>query len=432
MNINDLYPGRARYYETELRVMADDSTVSERNKTDLRAFCVSLLSTGKVQQYRAGKLLSHLRVLAKGRKTDFRYLNLGELQALVVEINLFDKSSATKADYRKAIKQFYKWLENDDERLLSADLNVRESAKKIYKYVSQDMTTRFKSKRIEPSEVISDEDLILILEKGCQTEQEKAIISLLHETGMRTADLLLTKISSFAVDSRGIGTIFTGNGKTGSRQIDIIRSVPYIQEHIARHATKPDKDSYLFYFLDERSNKIKPFNHMRFYTTIKKCILRSGLKKKANPHWFRHSRASLDAMNGTMSESVRMRRMGWSEQSKMMSNYTHLGTKEIRTAWLKANGLEDDSKTKEQYFTCICRRLISSDLQYCPHCGRPASLEILNQEKLRANSLQEEINEVIPLMPEDPVKKKEYLEVIKFAMEMLNDPARLKKFEEGR
>lgn len=157
--------------------MAEDKNISERNKYDLRAFCVSLLSTGKVQQYRAGKLLGHLRFLAKNRLVDFRTLNLSELQALVVEINLFNKSSATNADYRKAIKQFYKWLESEDERLLSSDVNVREGAKKIYKYVSQDITTRFKSKRIEPSEVINDEDLILILEKGCQTEQEKAIVS---------------------------------------------------------------------------------------------------------------------------------------------------------------------------------------------------------------------------------------------------------------
>jgi hypothetical protein len=173
-------------------------------------------------------------------------------------------------------------------------------------------------------------------------------------------------------------------------------------------------------------------NHGRFYRIVKKCIKCAGISKKFNPHWFRHSRASLDAIDGTMPESVRKRRMGWSDSSKMIANYTHLGQKEVRNAWLSANGLNLDEKKKEEYITCICRRTISSKNSYCPYCGRPTSLKILEKEKLRANNLQEEINEVLPLLPEKPNQRKEFLEVIKIAMSLLNNPKELKKFEEFR
>jgi integrase len=432
MEISDLYPNRKKYYEKHIKDLENNSKISEQNKKDLKSFSVSLFSTGRTKEYRVGKLLSQLKPISIWLNKDFRKASLDDLQQLIARINSLDRSEATKADYRRTIKQFYLWLEDQDDRLMSNSSDVREPTKKIYRFITKNLSTAFKKEKIDPNEVLNDDNVKQILEKGCKTLQEKAIIMTLHETGMRTSDLLLAKINGFQVDDRGIGTIYTGNGKTGRRAIDIIKSVPYIQEHLKQHPCRCELDKPLFYYIDSRNNKLKIMNHGRFYRLVRGCIENSGISKKFNPHWFRHSRASLDAIDGTMSESVRKRRMGWSDNSKMIADYTHLGQKEVRSAWLRANGLDFDEKKKEEYITCICRRTISSQNSYCPHCGRPTSLEVLEKEKERATKLQEEINEVIPLLPEKPNQRKEFLDVIKMAMNLLNNPKEMKKFEEFR
>jgi len=432
MKIDDLYPSRKNYYRNHMAELEANKEITEKNKEDLKAFSLSLLSTGRTKDYRVGKLLSQLKPMSLWLGKDFRTATLEDLQGLIAKINSMDKSDATRSDYRRTIKQFYFWLEDFDERLLNDNFKVRESAKRIYKFLRREVSTSYKTKKIAPSEVLNDQDIKQILEKGCKTIQEKAIIMTLHETGMRSSDLLLTKISGFTTDKRGIGTIYTGEGKTGSRSVDIIRSVPFIQEHLILHPHRDDSNSLLFYYEDPRNGRIKVMDHERFYRTIRRIIEDSGIKKKRNPHWFRHSRASLDAIDGTMSESVRKVRMGWSNDTKMIANYTHLGQKEVRNAWLRSNGLETDEEKKEEYITCICQRTISTSHQYCPHCGRPTSLKVIEQEKQKSQNLQEEINEVLPLVPSKPTQRKEFFDFIKFTMKMMNDPELLNKFEKFR
>src|SRR3989344_1542756 len=432
MEIKDLYAKcRERYCDTHLKELETNGTYSEQNKNNLKAFSIDLLSTGRTGTFRAGKLLSQLKPISLMLGKDFREATLLDMQKLLVKINEMPKSDATRADYRRALKQFYLWFEEYDERLANSDFMVREEAKKLYKFLNKKVRTSYKRKEIDPNEIINDEDLKLLIEKGCTNSQEEAIIRLLHEIGCRTNGLLLTKKNGFTVDERGIGTIYLGDGKSGPRSIDIITSVPAIQKHLINHPLN-DSNAPLFYWKHTRRKKaeISPFTHSRFYILIKRIFKRAGLSKKSNPHWFRHSRASLDTIDGSMSELVRKKRMGWSDNSKMIANYSHLGQKEVRLAWMKAKGIQDENIRKEEFITCICKRTISSFLSYCPHCGRPTSLRVVEKEKLQAKEIENQITEILPLVPSNPRTRKEFFEVIKYAMEIKNNPKIMEEFEE--
>ncbi len=429
MKIDDIYPkGRQRHYKKHLMELEENKEYSKQNKEDFKDFCIALLSTGETKQYRAGKVLHQLKRISLIIKNDLRTANLKNIQELLVEINNLNLSDATRADYRRSLKQFFYWFEDEDLRLLNENINIRKEAMKIYKYLSKHVSTKYKKTKIQASDVISNEDVKIVTDKGCKTIQDKAIIQLLHETGMRTSEITLTKIKNFNVDERGIGTITTGASKTDIRTIDIIKSVPFIQDHIKQHINKNEPEARLFYYIDEISNKIKPMTQARFYRTIKKIFKLSEIKKKHNPHWWRHSRSSLDEISG-LPIMVRKRRMGWTNESKMISNYTHLGRKEEKEAWLRNNGIEIDEKKKEEYIHCICRRIINSTLSYCPHCGRPTSLEVVDSEKIKAKELQIQANELLTLIPSNGKLKREHVNVIKYVMEMMNNPELMKKFE---
>lgn len=426
--IKDLYPEcRNRYYQMHLKELESNKKQLEQNKKDLKAFCIALLSSGDAKEYRAGKVLSNLKRLALWLNKPLRTAKLNDIQALMVRINGLDRREATKKDYVRSLKQYYGWFEEQDKRLLSNSARTREEAKKIYKFLKK-VSGKFKTQRINPNEILTEQDKEQLF-KGCKTAQEKAIISLLHEIGCRTSEILLTKINGFSMDKRGIGTIFLGDGKSGSRSVDIIKSCYYIQEHLKSHPEKENPDAQLFYFIDSRNNKLKSMNHSRLYKTLKRIAKNSGINKKMNPHWFRHTRASLDAIDGKMSESVRKERGGWSQKSRVMEEcYTHLGKKQVRKAFLQANGIQEGNERKQEFINCICQRTIDASLPYCPYCSRPTSLQVVEKERIQAQELQKEISEVLPLTPENPQEKQEFFKTINFAMEMMKNPKLMEEF----
>ncbi|MBD3204121.1 tyrosine-type recombinase/integrase [Candidatus Woesearchaeota archaeon] len=434
-DIDDLYKDRNKYYSKQLKKLNENKKITDYNKEWLKKFCIfskgKIVNNKQVKPYTVGKNLSELIWIFERVDKDIPKLGVFDLHEIMDMINSRDRSEATKSHYRRVIKQFYSWYEDFDERLFDDDRKKWMRTKRIYKYLKS-ISGTYKRKKIDPREVLNDEDLKIILKKGCKTIQDKAILYTLHETGMRAADLLLTKISGFSVDSRGIGTIICGNGKTGGRPINVIRCVTYIQEHIKNHPFKNKPDYQLFYFKFRRGNIIKRYTVQRLYNRVKRIIKRSGVNKKHNPHWFRHSRASIDQIESTMSDQVIKRRMGWSKDSKMIANYSHLGNKEIRRAWMRSVGIQEKEEKKKELITCICRRVIDGNLSYCPFCGRPTSLKVMNEEKESAESLKQEISAAIKSIPDEPEKRREFLKAIDFAMELMNDPKKRREFEEKK
>ncbi len=86
-----------------------------------------------------------------------------------MQIDELDCSKATRADYRRSLKQFMAWYE--DDRFLSENHKIREETRKLYKYISMS----YKKDEIDPAEVITDDDKDLLIEKGCINNQERGI-----------------------------------------------------------------------------------------------------------------------------------------------------------------------------------------------------------------------------------------------------------------
>lgn len=428
--IDDLYwYGRTKTYETNIRKLKE-SDISLKNKENIEKFSFALLGNGKTRQKRVGKLVGQLLRVCKILNKDLDSLNLEDIQHITYKINSNDKwSEATKCDYRRAIKQFYYWFEDFDNRFLSDDFREREQCRKMYKFLEKKVSSSYEKKQIDPSQIITEEDERVLLEKGCKSIQEKAIFSTLMESGARTSDLLLTNISSFSVDKRGIGCLKLGKGKTGSREVDLIKCVPYLVEFLKYHKDRENPDSPLFYFEEERNNNTKFMNHSRLSRTIKRIFKRAGINKKNNIHWLRHSKITQDELKNNLPREVRKKIYGWSNKSRMFEQYVHIGRKEVKESWKKANNIKsEEEKEEDRTILCVCQRQISSSLPYCPYCARPNSIEVLSEEK----EFQNEINNLIDITPSDKTIRKEYLEVIKYAMSVMNNPDKLKDFNEFR
>jgi len=407
----DLYPNKRKNFENANKKLEQFKT-SETNKKLIRDFQNYLFSTGS-KELRIAKLTTQLiRILSykdNGRlvfNCNFNDVSKKEVLNLVSYINRQKNlSEATKGDYRRCIKQFYRWYKDEDDKIYSADLNVRTKALKFYNYLEKEVSMNYKRKQIDPSTVLTEEDIEKVVSKGCRTIKEKALIKFLHETGVRAGELLNLKLKDIEI-KKNMGVVYV-NGKTGRRAVQFTKSMSYLVGWLEMHPTKDDPSSYLW--LTESTNRMhQPIKHNGAKKLVDRCFVRAYVNKKHNLHWFRHSRASLLAPH--LPEALLCRYMGWVIGTRQVRTYLHLCPHQLEEAFLRINGLaqeEEDQKNLPQ--KCGCGTVNDSFARYCFKCGNPLSVEVAVQDQEMVKSeTGKAIKEMLTLF-QDPEKLKAFM-----------------------
>ncbi|MBV6343490.1 site-specific integrase, partial [Candidatus Magnetobacterium casensis] len=168
-----------------------------------------------------------------------------------------------------------------------------------------------------------------------------------------------------------------------------------------------DKDSYLW-VSEANSNRNEPLIRIGAEKLIHRCFERAGLKHlRHNPHWFRHSRASI--LSSKLPEVILCRYMGWTLGSQQVKTYCHLRTEQVENAILEMNGVAVQKETQKfKQPVCSCGTTNTLGSRYCYKCGNPLSVDILitDQEIVR-----KETNDRLKLYAEimaDPIRRAEF------------------------
>ena len=404
----EIYPNKAKNFEKELKRL-DKENISSKNKELITKFQNYLFSKGSKEE-RVGKLSSQLRAICRwilnclSIHKDLNQLNKEEAQRLIAFINRLEEiSEATKSDYRRVIKQFYYWLKDEDKRLNNEE---RIETEKFYKYLEREVSIKYKIEQADPNTIITEEDLMLVVEKGCRTPKEKAFISLLHETGCRAGEFLNLRVGDIKLKD-SYAELNIPFGKTGKRVVYIVKSLPYLLRYLDIHSYKENNISYLW-LSDARFNQNEPLLHKGGQKLIDRCFERAKLNKRHNWHWFRHSRATILAPK--MPEVMLCKYMGWVIGSHQIKTYVHLCSKQLEDVFLSINNIKKNDDNIEQPIKCICGTLNNKNERYCYKCFRPLNVEVVIQDKELINS---EINKTI-----------------QFFMDMAKNPELMKQFEE--
>src|SRR5258708_2675908 len=129
-----IYPHRENAYVQEQQRLAAWQGVP-RNKELITAYQQFLLVKG-CQGLRVAKLSGQLRHLSDQLAKPFDQLTKRDVEKLVATINQnMSWTVVTRADYRRVIKSFYNWFEEEDLRLRGEDNAVREEAQRFYQYL---------------------------------------------------------------------------------------------------------------------------------------------------------------------------------------------------------------------------------------------------------------------------------------------------------
>ena len=95
------------------------------------------------------------------------------------------------------------------------------------------------------------------------------------------------------------GTIVDLSGKTGKRSTFVIESTPHLMNWINLHPLKNNPDAPLWINMGQDTKyKYHPISYRMYYKMFERTFQKAKIKKKFNPHLFRHSRALWCVQNG--------------------------------------------------------------------------------------------------------------------------------------
>ena len=274
--------------------------------------------------------------------------------------------------YRIYFLRFFKWLYNSD---------VEPNKRTKPPVVDNIPQLRRKEQSIyKPSDLWSQEDDLVFL-RYCPSKRMKCYHAMSRDTGYRPHELLRLRIKDIvfknAGDKQYAEVLLTG--KTGSRHIPLIDSLPYIKDYLDHeHPQSTNANAPLFTGTKKSLGRQIGVTRLHaIYDNYKKDLfpkllqnpvsvpqedkqrIRDLLRKPWNPYIRRHS--ALTDKSLILKEHILRQHAGWSPRSQMHLKYLHYFGNESSDSILEAYGII----TKDQKGSNAMRS------KQCPNCNEP-------------------------------------------------------------
>lgn len=376
-------------YDSKLKSVLErleKESIHAEDRLKLKEFHEFLLAQG-LSVARRERVLSALLNFSKRNNKPFADFTKEDVQKLVVvSIESGGYSEWTKYTYKVIVKQFFRWL-----RGCEGSENPPET-----KWIS----TKLKSTtRLLPEELLTEEDIKKITSVA-QNPRDKALVMVLYDSGCRIGEVLSLRMKDVIADDKGFYLIV--NGKTGARRVRLMPSVASLATWINHHPYKNNPQAALWFHI--KSGNQQPISYQYVRKILERLFEKAGVKKRCNPHLFRHSRATFYA--ALLPEALLKEQMGWTQSSKMVGTYVHLSGKRVDDAISEAYG-RVEKKTKPILDVRICPRCeFTNDYnsECCNRCGT-----VLQQKAVILSEAEEEefLTKLFTALVEDEeIKKK--------------------------
>ncbi len=313
--------------------------------------------------------------------------------------------------------RFFKWLcyPNVDTPKRRNELSENERKPACIMGVPQ-----LKRKEVscyKPSDLWTQEDDVLFL-KWVTNKRDRCYHTMARDLSARPHEILNLKIKDIVFKTVDNGKYQYAevlvNGKTGSRHIPLIQSIPYIKEWLSNHPSRNNLKSPLIVGLG-RSNTGKPLSTgglEQIYKDYKeeffpkllqdatvsnedKEKIKTLLTKPFNPYIRRHS--ALTEKSTKLKSNTLNQHAGWTMNSNMVQKYIHYFGNESSESLLEAYGIVTKNKNNVPIDTLNpkmcpnCNEGNTVDSKFCSKCKMIMSFEgyqeALESQKQKENQL---------------------------------------------
>jgi hypothetical protein len=263
----------------------------------------------------------------------------------------------------------------------------------------------------KPSDLWTQEDDLVFL-KWVTNKRDRCYHTMARDLSARPHEILNLKIKDIVFKTAGdkqYAEVLV-NGKTGSRPIPLIQSIPYVKEWLSNHPSRNNPNSPLFVGLG-RNSMGKPITINGLYgiykdykenffpklledTTIPnedKERIKALLLKPFNPYVRRHS--ALTEKSTKLKSSTLNQHAGWEPSSNMAQVYIHYFGNESSESLLEAYGIVTKNNipidTLNPKICPNCNEGNTQDAKFCSKCKMIMSYKGY-QEALESQSKKED------------------------------------------
>jgi integrase/recombinase XerD len=293
--------------------------------------------------------------------------------------------------YRMYLLRFFRWY-------FSPGL---EHGKRPRPAVMENITKlrRKETSIYKPSDLWSPQDDLLFL-TYCPSKRDKCYHAISRDSSARPHEILKLKIRDIAFKSIGTSQYaeVLVNGKTGTRPIPLINSIPYLKDYLSNEHPQPgNPNSPLICGIGKKLGRhIDPMRIYQIYDKYKTEIfpkmlespevlpedkprIRELLKKPWNPYIRRHS--AITEKSRVLKEHVLRQHSGWTPGSQMHLKYLHYFGNESSENLLEAYGLVDHGIQIDQLRPKQCPQCNEpnrTDSKFCAKCRMVLSYDSWN------------------------------------------------------
>lgn len=361
--------GMARQVEKERENLAD-AAIDDDDRTAIEQFTDHREMNESVAASTLRSDLSNLRRAAERAETPLlEFESVKDANALLkTNADEHDVSPASNDNYRKALRVFFGWLDNDP------DYGEYEWWEDV-KIPARD------PKPVDPAEVLSVDE-VRALRDAADHPREKALVEFLADTGMRiTAALQLQRgdVDGLNGDRPTVAVNRNGEGQKGMDPLPrpIIHSEQWLTQYLNQYHPDdhPKAPAFATKYYEHRDREECAIHPTTTLNKLKDLAEAAGIDRdRVNNHAFRHVATTRMRRDMGMDWDDIAHRTGWSERSlaRMKQVYAHLSNEDKNERVWAAVGSEREDVEDVDTPNPDCRkcgRSIGADERYCPGCG---------------------------------------------------------------
>jgi integrase len=314
------------------------------------------------------------------------------------------------------LSRFFKWLyyPNIEDPKRRSELSAVERKPDCISGIKQ-----LKRKEIscyKPSDLWTQEEDLLFL-KWVTNKRDRCYHIMARDLSARPHEILNLKIKDIVFKTAGdkqYAEVLV-NGKTGSRHIPLIQSIPYVKDWLSDHPSRNNRNSHVFVGLSRRSTgrplhingiyKVYKYYKEEFFPKLlqdpsvpneDKEKIRNLLLKPFNPYIRRHS--ALTEKSTKLKSNTLNQHAGWTANSNMAQKYIHYFGNESSESLLEAYGIVTKSNipidTLNPKICPNCSEGNTHDAKFCSKCKMIMTYEGYQETIESQKSKENEITEL--------------------------------------
>ncbi|MDI6877527.1 MAG: tyrosine-type recombinase/integrase [Methanomicrobiales archaeon] len=367
------YPNAEKYgWEATLRKGIREETITAQDESLIREYLEEKKANDHIQLLRVNKITSILVNFRRFLTRPYSEAGMGDVFAAINGLkeyrNLQGKpyTQNTIHTYVQIVKPYLLWLIENEYSALPE--------KKVKKLTGPGVDVN----TTEPEDLWSVEEIQKLIE-ACKYSRDRAVVSLLYESGCRISELGRLRWKDATFDPYGVKLYLDDRKEDKKRYARLTMARAYLATW---KADCPDAspDAPMFTNLQDKS----PVEYITIIRLLERLKKDAGITKRLTPHLFRHSRIThMIAQN--YQESVIKKTMWNNLNTKMLETYVSLGEDDIDAEMLERQGIQRKKVTAVANplapVPCPnCHTPNRPQARFCDVCGRGLSDEAVAEE----------------------------------------------------